>query len=605
MHRYVESHYKGAVEYRAIKSQGSGERLDRAELSEIEDLVASKRFDLVVVEDLGRIARRVSYLFPFIEDCDEAGTRVIAINDGLDTARQDWQLPAAFNAVRHEAYNKDTAQRIRRAFRSRFPNGDLICAMPFGFIKPPGAKKDKELRKDPDAEPIVAEIFRRTEAGDSFASIAHWLNGQKIPTGPSTRSKVWSAGLVGRFVRNPLLKGLRLWNRRKTVRQHRSGRHRSVKADPTELLERACPHLSFIDADRFDRLQRMLQDRNGKFSRVKNGFDPRRDVPKKRTYWPGGHAVCGRCGRPLFWGGHGRMDRMLCSGIRSRRCWNSCTFGGAFGVNAVLRAVLKEASELPDFDDELTARLRRELDDQLNGRRRQRLELDREVQALERKIANIGNAIAEGASFETFRAQLQTLEAELHRVKDERTLLALQPESTPPLPDRDELRRLAEAALRDPPLEDPEFQRMMRSLLPQIHLVPFRLCNAAKVVPRARIEIDFLALSSAHQSLWGGVASYRKVILVDLFDPNQHVKYRERIMQLRAEGMNEAEAAAAVGITVTAAQRAAALQRRMDELGITDPWIEVLKAPDDVGKMKSHFSEGYVFEPLPGFEPLP
>src|SRR5438552_14650414 len=56
--QYVSSHYKCAVKYRVIASQGSGEILDRKELREAESLVESGALDLVIVEDLARLSRR-------------------------------------------------------------------------------------------------------------------------------------------------------------------------------------------------------------------------------------------------------------------------------------------------------------------------------------------------------------------------------------------------------------------------------------------------------------------------------------------------------------------------------------------------------------------
>lgn len=602
--KHLEARYKGKIEYRAIKTQGSGEWIDREELREMEQLVSSRKFDVVAAEDTARITRHFTYYLMFLDRCHDAEVRVITVNDPVDTARSGAGLERLITGIRHEMYNQDTSARIRRALRGRFETGHLVCALPYGYIKPEGAKSEDLLRKDPAAEPFVAEIFRRVEAGGTFAEVAAWLNEERVPTGPSARSEKWTAGLVGRFVRNPILKGVRYWNRRIAKPKRSTGRHHAVKAPASELLVRMCPHLAFIDSARFDRLQRQIQERNGKFSRAKNGADPRANVPKKRTFWPGGHALCGICGRPLYWGGHGRMDRLICSGSRRHQCWNSCTANGAFGAHAILHALLKEVETLSAFNDELTARIRCELDEAATGRLQRRTELDREIASLDRKSENLAKAIANGADFESVRTQLQALNAEKHRAMDERALLDKQPKAVPPLPDRDELRRLAAEAIREPPLEDPEFQRMMRALLPQLHLVPYRLCNEKKVVPRAKIVIDFLALSPEHSSLWGEIASYRKEVVVDLFKPSQHVRIREELVRLRGEGKTTRESAKILGVAIQTVNRALAIQRAMDKQGLADPWVELKQAPDDIGKMKSHRSKNYKFEPLDGFPPV-
>src|ERR1043165_8944692 len=49
--------YDGPVEYRVVATKGKGERLDRPELVEVEDMLRSGELDLLVAEDIGRIVR--------------------------------------------------------------------------------------------------------------------------------------------------------------------------------------------------------------------------------------------------------------------------------------------------------------------------------------------------------------------------------------------------------------------------------------------------------------------------------------------------------------------------------------------------------------------
>ena len=81
--RYVASHYDGLARYQMIQGRGSGETLDRQDLADAEAAVESGAIDLVVVEDLGRICRR-NRAIDFCELCEDAGTRLIAINDSID-----------------------------------------------------------------------------------------------------------------------------------------------------------------------------------------------------------------------------------------------------------------------------------------------------------------------------------------------------------------------------------------------------------------------------------------------------------------------------------------------------------------------------------------
>ena len=82
-------------------------------------------------------------------------TRLVAINDQVDTFTENWRMNAFFSTFRHEGYNRDTSSRIRRSLRNRHKNGGILNAMVYGYIKAPGIKSDEELRKDPNAEPVL------------------------------------------------------------------------------------------------------------------------------------------------------------------------------------------------------------------------------------------------------------------------------------------------------------------------------------------------------------------------------------------------------------------------------------------------------------------
>ena len=293
-------------EFTVLAGKGSGERLDREEVRKAEDLVESGRYDLVVAEDLGRIMRRVQ-AFGFCERCEDHDTRLIAPNDHVDSGGEGWRLAAFFAVMRHESYNADTAKRIRRTHRNRFMQGGVVQGFPYGYTKPSGCKRDAAVDKDPTAEPIYDEWFRMLEGGAGYSEVADWLNEQRIPTEPYCREESWTGPMVRRITFNPILKGIRVRNRVKSKRINKTGRRKSIKADPSELLERHCPHFAFIDPERYDRVIRLLKTRNAKYARKKtSGVDPRKNTPNKRTKWPGQHIVCGVYGRQMFFAGRAR-----------------------------------------------------------------------------------------------------------------------------------------------------------------------------------------------------------------------------------------------------------------------------------------------------------
>jgi len=402
-----------AYELDMVSGRGSGEHLDRKESDQARSAVETRRYDLVIAEDLGRIYRRVHSQI-FCELCEDVGTRLIAINDHIDTALGNWRVMAGFATMRHEMYNEDTSRRIKRTLRNRFAQGGVIQCLPYGVIKPPGAKHSSELRKDPDAEPVVEEVFALLEKGASFGEAADWLNENRTPMGLYARSSRWTGPMVAAFVRNPILKGVRVRNRKVTRRENATGKRKSIAAPPSELLTDDCPQLVFVQPERYDALMRKLDADNAHYRRkgCDGGTDPRKGVPKKRTRWPGQHLHCGVCGRLMCYGGHGQKDRLLCSGAYKYQCWNAVTVDGPAAAAKLIDAVHRAVESLLGYDTELMTRVEEELRVADGGRAVRVAERRRRREQLAREAGNLTAAIrAAGVS--------PILLAELRRIEDE------------------------------------------------------------------------------------------------------------------------------------------------------------------------------------------
>lgn len=348
------------VKVTVIAGSGSGELLDREEYVRLTNEVETGRYDLVLAEDLGRIVRRV-HAHLFCELCVEHDTRLVAINDRVDTACAGWEDASIFSAWHHERSNRDTSERIKRAHRSRFDGGGCAAIPIFGYRKPPGAKSDAEWEKDPEAEPIYREWFRMLDEDEAmYAEVADWLNARGVPTGPYCPQAKWNGLMVGRVTHNWLLKGCRHRNKRKTKRNSK-GKYVSVKAEPCELRLRRVPHLAFFEEDYYDYVVAKVDERNGKYRRKgRNGIDPRNKAPKKRTRFPGQMIECGVCGRGYVFGGHGQTDHLMCMGAREHRCWNGVTVDGPLAAEKICAALSDTIKALPDFEEALMTTLKQE-----------------------------------------------------------------------------------------------------------------------------------------------------------------------------------------------------------------------------------------------------
>jgi DNA invertase Pin-like site-specific DNA recombinase len=598
--RWLDRHAPGGYALTMIAGRGSGELLDRAEVEQAVRSVETGRFDLVLCEDLGRAMRRVHAIL-FCELCEDTGTRLIAILDQLDTARPDWRILAGFASMRHEMYNRDTAERIRRSLRHRFERGGVVQTLPYGYVKPPDAKSDADVSKDPAAEPVYAEVFRRLEDGATYAEVADWLNGEGVPTGEWARNEGWDGRMVSRVVHNPILKGVRRRNERTSKRVNKTGRRKSVKAPPADRVYRVVPHLAFVDAARYDRLIAKLAERNGACARGRaaGAADGRAGVPKKRTVWPGQHAACGVCGRLMYWGGHGQKGRMMCSGARDYACWNAATCDGSEAGRRLAAAVLAAVENLPGFDADFLARVRAAAAARQTARAEELRRLDREAAEADKELNNLLDAVAQMGGSAALRGRLAAAEARAAKLAAERADRLARPDDVPDLPPVEERKAMARAAVGRLAFDDPEFGRLMKQIVPRVVLLPHRARDDGPVVLRAVLTVNVAPLLGPAGGVVGDQLACE--VTADLFDPPQRVACRERVVALRAGGATERAAAGALGLTVTAAQRAMALDRAMRAAGTADPYAPLTAPPEGDGKVRRHRHARYQFRPLAGY----
>ena len=105
--------YDGSVDFRVISTKGKGERLDRPELQEIEELLRSGKLDVLVMEDVGRLIRGGAAVRLWGIAVDHR-TRCIAPNDYVDTENEQWEeglLSACRDHVSHQSSKSNSTYK--------------------------------------------------------------------------------------------------------------------------------------------------------------------------------------------------------------------------------------------------------------------------------------------------------------------------------------------------------------------------------------------------------------------------------------------------------------------------------------------------------------
>jgi site-specific DNA recombinase len=591
-----------------IAGSGSGELLTRDALYELDDKVATRNYDLVLTEDLGRIARRIQ-AYVVCEHCEDHDTRLYSMNDHVDTVQPNWREAAIFAAFHHERSNRDTSDRIKRSHRSRFVSGGCLRQAVYGWIKPLGAKNDSEMSKDPAAEPIYREWFRMLDEDDdaTFADVARFLKSHGIRFFPRGGGETVEPDgkSVARHTFNVLLKGVRERNRRKSKRMNKEGEYISVKAPLEDLLIRHVPHLAFFDASYYDRVVAKIKTRHSCYRRSSDpAADPCLRRSRKHSRAPGKITSCLICRRPYIWGGHGQKDRMECRGSREHRCWNGITFDGPSAARQLLAAVLRATEELPDFDTGFMQILQEEHLRLDHERQRNRDQLEHELAKIKTEIANVIAFIKSGTAMASLAEELAQLEHRRSVLVGKVDQISRRPRTSFELPSINRIRGLVRDAVAELPLDGYEFATILRKLVPRMVVYPVRLCDGGKVVLRARVRVQLSNLLPDREVAEALRRPLERLLVIDLFEPPQRMKFSEAVVAARAAGQTESEAARACGITITAAQKAMVLRRKMDELGLQDPYVPVHQPPSDSCKLRGHLHPDYRFEPLDGVEEL-
>lgn len=600
----VTDDYQAPVEYRVIATKGKGERLDRPELEQIEAMLRTGELDLLVAEDIGRMVRGAEA----VRLCGIAvdhGTRVIAPNDCIDTSEESWEEDVISACRDHVGHNAHTSKRLKHKLMNRFVKfGGATPREIYGYIKPKGAKTYAEWQKDPTATPIYQEWFEKLRCSPNCSVVADWLNQLGVPTGKYSRRKTWDGKMVRRLTRNSLLKGMPGRGFRRTVKHHESGRRVAVK-NPNGPQFKECPHLAHVDPVLWDEVNTLLDQANAGCGRKPvNGVDPRAQVSRKRTRFPGQHVCCWYCGRQYVWGGNGITENLMCNGSREWHCWNSIGFNGGLAARRLVEVISTELYRLDGFDSQFqemvqqASRAGADLTD-----RGEKLRRGEETHAREK--TNFLAAIAAYGPDPILQQKLAELDATGRELARERKQLERLSNRTLKLPDSvTRLRQMLEEQFQNLATNSPEFGDLMRQLVPEFYVYLVRLCDGGHLLPRAKVKLALAGIVPDAKHVSGLGELLTREVTLDLFEPPQRERIREAVVRLTVQGLKQRAIIPLLPekATLPAVQRALALDRQMRELGLNTPYVLVTEPPPDYAKLRRHQNPKYQFRSLEGYQ---
>jgi hypothetical protein len=291
----------------------------------------------------------------------------------------------------------------------------------------------------------------------------------------------------------------------------------------------------------------------------------------------------------------------MCSGCRKHICWLGVTVDGPLAAKKISLAVFAAIASLKDFDPVFRVMVNDEAQKLDQVRDRSIKDAQAQLAKLKTEGGNIMAFIkAQGANASsTLMLELTGLEKRQAEVKADLDDLLAQPAQTIEIPSAEVIKKVAREAFAGLAAESLEFARLLRQLIPRIVVFPYRLVDGGDIVLRATFRLHLANLLPDTRVRAALAGPLERVITVDLFDPPQREQFRAEVVRRRKAGESERKAAEALGLTVTAAQRAMALQRKMDAMGLTEPYVKVTEPPDDCPRLRRHKHGRYRFDPLP------
>lgn len=308
----------------------TGKRADRPGYQAMLAAADAAAFDVLLVDDMNRLSRDEIESRRTVKKLVFLRIRFITVSEGIDTAREGYKIELGMRSIMGEQYLETLAKNVHRNLVGKVEKGFSAGGLSYGYNVVPGPIGRSGLPEnntraiDPEAAPVVREIYDRFARGDSPRTIAQDLNRRNVrpPRGDS-----WaSTSIYGDIKRqlgilaNPAYVGRVIWNRSDWVTHPDTGRRLRRERPESEWMVRDEPELRIVSDAQWSAVQARLRgfrDRTA-LNRAERGPGARTGGPRRR-YILSGILRCSECGRSFqiisqtHYGCPGHRDRGVCS----------------------------------------------------------------------------------------------------------------------------------------------------------------------------------------------------------------------------------------------------------------------------------------------------
>jgi DNA invertase Pin-like site-specific DNA recombinase len=156
----------------------SGTNFNRPGWQKLIDEIEAGGVSVLILKDLSRMGRDYLRVGLYMEMFREKDVRLIAVNDGVDTANGEDDF-TPFRNIMAEWYARDTSRKIKSVLNTKGRDGKPLGAIPlYGFRKDPGDPNRRLI--DDEAAAVVRRIFQLTIHGKGPWQIAKIFTGERI-----------------------------------------------------------------------------------------------------------------------------------------------------------------------------------------------------------------------------------------------------------------------------------------------------------------------------------------------------------------------------------------------------------------------------------------
>lgn len=279
---------------------------------------------------------------------------------------------------------------------------------------------------DPEQAAVVRRVFGLFADGTSLKKIASALNESGVPAPNdqgrgNKRGRGWGHTTIRAMLQNERYVGRVVWNQSKWVRVPGRKSRRRVQRPESEWVTKEYPELAIISPD-------LWAEARGRFRRVHSTARGRPAGTGKYVYLVSGLMRCGVCGASMTVVGRKvkggkRYARFGCTAHYSRGaaiCANALTVSER-KVSGTLVGALREKLDRPELVQGFVRSFQRRAATLANQNPGGRAAAEGRIRECERRIANLTDSLARIGWSDSLAERLRDEEAQLGRLRAERT----------------------------------------------------------------------------------------------------------------------------------------------------------------------------------------